>query len=709
MGRWRGHKFASSRSLTLVGILLIAMTLAVATTTILKLRGDALKRSMQEINNLSLLLADQNGRLFQAADLIVQETQQMAVVAGIRTPSDFASLLSTQSVHDFLVEKMRNLPQADAISLIDRSGNVVNFSRAWPAPKINTSEREYYQAISQGPDPGIHVGLPFKNSTDGSWDIPVERRVTVDGVFVGIVNVMVGVRYFESLYRQLSTNEDESITIFRRDSSLLARYPHIESLMGAKLPEDAPWYQFAKMGGTYLTDGGFDGRIRVVSVHLLDNIPLVVSCSISEDSALRDWRRQAWLIAVSAVCSGIGLCLFLLMLRAQLEKLARSETALAAQNAELEAGRAHLEQAAEALRTSEGRFRDFALTSSDWLWETDENHRFTYLSENVQKLGAKPQQYLGKTRMESAGDIECEPEKWREHARQLNAHEPFHDLIYRRSGSISGADTASVSGVPVFGHDGTFIGYRGTARDITAQVQAERSLRAAKEEAEAASIAKSRFLANISHELRTPLNAIIGFSEMVEQGLAGPVAAKQREYIRLVLESGHHLLDVINDILDLARADADKFELYEEPGLQLAQIIDSCIALMEHLARKGSVTLSAAVEECLPSITGDATRLRQILLNLISNAVRFTPERGSVTVAAYRSTHGGISVAVRDTGVGMTKDEVDIALQPFGQVDAGLARTHEGTGLGLPLAKRLVELHGGELRVESQKGYYRHN
>src|SRR5262249_53704290 len=148
-----------------------------------------------------------------------------------------------------------------------------------------------------------------------------------------------------------------------------------------------------------------------------------------------------------------------------------------------------------------------------------------------------------------------------------------------------------ISADPLFGEDGRFLGYRGTGRDITPQIHAERSLIEAKEAAEAANLAKSQFLANISHELRTPLNAIIGFSEMMEQGFAGPVRSKQREYISLVLQSGRHLLNIINDILDLARADAGKFELCEQDGVDLGDVISVCFSLMKHRAVSGGVRL----------------------------------------------------------------------------------------------------------------------
>jgi PAS domain S-box-containing protein len=704
-GQHRQSGFASSRGLTIAGIVLVAVTIGIAALTIWNLRRDAIAHAMTEATNLGALMADQNARLIQATDLVLQETQEIVLAAGVETPEQFRTLMATKAVHDRLVNELRKLPQAEAISLIDDRGIVINYSRGWPVPLIDTAQREYFEALKQNDQPGTFVGLPFRNSTNGSWDLAIELRIDgPGGDFLGLVNVMVASRYFEDLYKKLVTSEGESIALFRTDGTMLARYPHIERMMGDKLPPTSPWYRFHDRTGTYLNDDSIDGKARIVSAHPLDNRPLVVFVTTQEAVELADWRRQSILIGVGAACSALGLIAFLWVLRAQFRRLERSEASLAEHNAALQAGRTEVELAAEALRVSEARFRGFALTSSDWFWETDAEHRFSYMSEGVSTtgFGIRPAQMIGRTRVELAADAAGEPELWRRHLAILDRHEPFRDFTYGWTNQ-GGVGTASISGDPVF-DDGNFLGYRGTGRDVTEQIRAESGMREAKEAAEAANLAKSQFLANISHELRTPLNAIIGFSEMIEQGIAGPIEAQQREYLQLVLQSGQHLLSVINDILDLARADSGKFELCDEAGVDLRQIAAASIALMRHRSEAGGVFLLADIGDDVPTLTADPTRLKQIFLNLISNSIRFTQPGGEVTVAAERTGEGEIAFEVRDTGIGMTPDEMRIALEPFGQVDARLSREHEGTGLGLPLARRLAELHGGSLRVESEKG-----
>jgi signal transduction histidine kinase len=225
----------------------------------------------------------------------------------------------------------------------------------------------------------------------------------------------------------------------------------------------------------------------------------------------------------------------------------------------------------------------------------------------------------------------------------------------------------------------------------------------AKDIAEAANRAKSEFLANMSHELRTPLNAIIGFSSMLGDGMLGPLSEKHIEYAELIGSSGQHLLAIISDILDLARADADKLLLTEEI-VEIDNVVKLGCEMVRGMADRSQVEFSTDIAPDLPPLFGDPAKLTQILVNLLTNAVKFTKPGGRVRLKVAPQTGRGIIFRVEDTGIGMAVEQIPIAFQPFGQIDTGFARKYGGVGLGLPLTKRLVELHDGTIEIESEPG-----
>ncbi len=225
----------------------------------------------------------------------------------------------------------------------------------------------------------------------------------------------------------------------------------------------------------------------------------------------------------------------------------------------------------------------------------------------------------------------------------------------------------------------------------------------ARDAAEAANRSKSEFLANMSHELRTPLNAIIGFSGMMSDRMFGPLNDRYAEYAGLIGDSGHHLLAIISDILDVAKSDAHRLTLTEEE-VDIARVRTLSLTLVEEMARKAGVDYASEIEGPLPRLHADPAKLTQILVNLLSNAIKFTPAGGRVRLKIAMRPEGGITFRVEDSGIGMSAHQIPIALEPFGQVDTGLNRKYDGVGLGLPLTKRLVELHDGSLEITSKPG-----
>ncbi|HLJ19041.1 MAG TPA: HAMP domain-containing sensor histidine kinase [Stellaceae bacterium] len=214
---------------------------------------------------------------------------------------------------------------------------------------------------------------------------------------------------------------------------------------------------------------------------------------------------------------------------------------------------------------------------------------------------------------------------------------------------------------------------------------------------------KEQFLSTMSHELRTPLNAIIGFTELMQSGVAGAFSAKQAGYLSDVHESATFLLELVNEILDLSKADEGRLMLAEE-AVDISSIIGEASRFVAPQAAAGGILVDVAIDPHLPRVRADVRRIKQILLNLLSNAVKFTPRGGKIEIRATLRVDGALALTVSDTGIGMAAADIPRALERFGQIDDRLERRYEGTGLGLPLASKLVELHGGTLEIDSRVG-----
>jgi signal transduction histidine kinase len=226
----------------------------------------------------------------------------------------------------------------------------------------------------------------------------------------------------------------------------------------------------------------------------------------------------------------------------------------------------------------------------------------------------------------------------------------------------------------------------------------------ARDRAEAADHAKSEFLAMMSHELRTPLNAVIGFSEIMKTEALGPIGStKYREFADDIYVSGQHLLELINDILDLSKIEAGKSRLCADK-IEIAELVDSVVTLVRESAKKNAIEIELDCPADLPDMLADRRKIKQILANLLSNGIKFTPAGGKISLRAWCDSDSGHGFRVADTGIGIAPGDIPKALAPFQQIDSKLGRKHEGTGLGLPLTKALVELHGGTLDIESEVG-----
>jgi PAS domain S-box-containing protein len=358
------------------------------------------------------------------------------------------------------------------------------------------------------------------------------------------------------------------------------------------------------------------------------------------------------------------------------------------------------------LETSERRFRDFADIASDWYWEMDANGIVNYVSERFGSIagGAPAHTVLGMDGDKFVRESVVSAELRETYLSAVLNQREFRGIQLELKDPHGRSRYWSISARPNFDARETFLGYRGVGSDITNAVYDEQSLREAKVRAEVANRAKSEFLANMSHELRTPLNAILGFSDMIAEQSLGPEAVdRYSEYAVDIHKSGRHLLAIIDDILDLAKIEAGHTELVESE-VPLSRLMDMFRTFLGHRFLECGIAFQIDIPHDAPSIWIDKRKLAQVIINLLSNALKFTPRGGTVALSSHSNDDGSLAISVRDTGIGIAPEDMQMVLAPFGQVESAFSRKHHGAGLGLPLSRSLTELHGGALTIESEVG-----
>ncbi|MGV7207606.1 ATP-binding protein [Oxalobacteraceae bacterium A2-2] len=552
----------SRRLIAATGAALVFTILAALSFALYQVRLTELDDWSGQLNNMSLLLAEQTSHEMGAADLVLDGMLERIATLGVRDDASLRERLSGEAEFQRLVDRKRAVPQIDVATVVAANGDIVNFTRAYPHPPINLADRDYFHAHRERDGLGLYVSQPVRNKGNGDWTFYLTRRISApDGSFLGVVLVGVSSRQLSSFFSKINLGDSANVTLYRRDFTTLARWPHRDAQMGVVNRSGSSYQIIEREGrssGVIVTDSprqlqGGQRVTRMGAARLIPNYPMLINITVTEDLYMRDWRGFAWQLGgVAAVCCAAVVGIFAVLMQTM-------------------------------------RRRDDAV----------------------------------------------------------------------------------------------------------------RQQRELKVEADAANRAKSDFLAMMSHEIRTPLTAVIGYAEQLE--LAGRVDTA-KELGRVIARNGHHLLALINDILDMSKVESGKLVLEQVPFAP-DEALAAVAALMQGAAAQRGIGFGWRVEGPAPSaVLGDPTRWRQILLNLMSNAIKFT-ERGEVGVRVwYQADAALLHCEVRDSGIGMSAEQVGRLFAPFEQADSSVARRFGGTGLGLYLVHRLAAAMDGTVRVDSTPG-----
>jgi signal transduction histidine kinase len=577
------------------------------------------------------------------------------------------------------------------ILIFDHTGRLLNKSVSSAGPTRTFADRPFFKVHQDGSQPSLFIGAPERSRATGGWSVIMSRPLMHQDKVFGVIAAEVPITTFTDFYRAVVANSGVRVRLMLDDGTLVASEPHQEEGIGHPAVDAALLLGAAQKRRFGVIDdrpAGSDNDSDIAYTRVPAR-PMILAVSRVRADILRQWHSDCVGSLIAFVVFAItAMCLTWLMVRA----LDRQQQAAA----EIAAGEERLKRQSELLQST-------LESMGEGLSVFDRGGRLVAWNERFLEMLELPSDLSPATTLRDILAIQTARGDFGPPELAMPVDERtarfFHDVPVVRERVTGTGHTLQIRRRAMPG-GGVVTLYS----DITERKAAEVRMAQAWAQAELANRAKTDFLANMSHELRTPLNAIIGFSEILSAEHLGPLKnARYLEYAHDIHASGLHLLSIINDVLDMSKIEAGKFEINEEE-IAVGPLLASTMRMVRERARIQRVELVSEAPSPDHVICVDERAMKQCLLNLLSNAIKFSKPGSRVTVATAVDDEGRTVLSVADQGIGMSEAERERALQPFGQAHSATTRTYGGTGLGLPITKGLVEAHGGSLVIDTASG-----
>ncbi|KAA0581000.1 PAS domain S-box protein [Azospirillum sp. B21] len=690
--------------MTASGLAFILVVNALIGYGILQSRREALDAGERATRDLARMLEAQTLRTAFSVDRLLSD-----LAFALDTHTD-GGRRGSAAIHDHLRRSRDSFGELADLVVVGEDGFALHHSADAPLPFFPLSDRTYFTNARDRASPGLLVGAPIVSRVmPGTRVIPLSRRWTdASGRFRGVLVALVDPTRLAATLESQRIDRKGSVILALEDGTVLlerpqdrigvtrlADWPAVQRALAtrdeATIRDSTPMTAPAGAASSAPTPGG--GEVdSLISVRRVQGYPFVIVATLPVRAVLADWQRD------TAAWTAIGTVMTI--------AIALLTAFVVRQHARREEDQARLARASRRIRGILDSMLDAVVTF-------DRAGRIVTFNRSAEVMFGVPEREMIGQPIEALipdardGANDRDLIAIRHDGRAFPVGFTVSDL---RLGAAPCAAAPYPAGVgvprPDPGPDEPRI-YVGVIRDMTRRKQQEAEVIASKTQAELANRAKSEFLANMSHELRTPLNAIIGFAEVLDSEFFGTVNERQKSCIADIHDSGRHLLDIVNAVLDMSKLESGQFELCEEP-VEVHEAVGHCLMMVRDRAAAGGVALNNLVAGSVATLWVDQRAFKQVILNLLSNAVKFTPGGGSVTITAGLDQdgngNGGFRLAVADTGIGIPPEFMADLFQPFRQADNAANRRYEGTGLGLSISKNFIDLHGGTLTCDSTPG-----